>query len=105
MAKNPICPKCKGIMKKVKDKIKQDKIDFEAYQCTKCKEKLIDMIQLKKLASKYRELRKSKEVIFSKWGNSIAIRIPSDYAASLNIQEGKHAILTKTDKAIKIIPV
>ena len=52
-------------MKKIKDSIAQDKVDFEAYKCIKCKEELVNLSQLNKLAGKYRELRKSKEITFS----------------------------------------
>ncbi len=99
------CPICKGKMEKIKDNITQDKVDFEAYKCSKCKEELMNLQQLKKLAKKYRELRKSKEITFSKWGNSIGIRIPSEYVDAFNIKAGKQGILTKTDKEIKITPV
>jgi len=68
------CPVCKkGEMHKIKDMIKQDGIEFEAFRCSACGEEMVDMSQLKNLADKYRALRKSKEIVFSKWGNSIAV--------------------------------
>lgn len=48
------------------------------------------MKQLKLLANKYRKLRKAKGVIFSKWGNSLAVRIPSEIAEEYKIKAGKH---------------
>ena len=99
------CPICnKGIMEKVNDNMEQDGIDFEAFKCKACGEEIMDMKQLKVLANKYRTLRKAKEITFSKWGNSIAVRIPSDLVAEYKISSGKQAILTSDRKGIRIIP-
>ena len=98
------CPLCKGTMKKIKDKIKQDGIEFEAFRCTSCGEELMNMTQMKSLAKEYRKLRLAKEITFSKWGNSIAVRIPSDIAEEYHITSGKQGIMTKDKDGIKIIP-
>ena len=98
------CAICKGNMKKIKDAIQEDGVEFEAYKCTKCGEELMNMSQLKSLANKYRKLKKSKEITFAKWGNSIAVRIPSDYAEEFKIHPGKHGLLTKDEKGIRILP-
>ena len=99
------CPICqKGEMKKNKDIIEQDGIEFESFKCAKCGEEIMNMKQLKVLANKYRQLRKAKDIVFSKWGNSIAVRIPRDYAADFNISAGKHGMMTKDKEGFKIIP-
>lgn len=99
------CPSCsKGTMKKIKDSIEQDDIDFESYQCTTCGEEILTMQQMKVLAHKYRNLRRSKEITFAKWGNSLAVRIPNEIVTELNISEGKHGILTRDKKGIRIMP-
>lgn len=85
--------------------IVQDGIDFESYKCTSCGEEILDMKQLAKLAKCYRSLRKAKEITFAKWGNSIAVRIPNELVNEFNIQEGKHGVITKDNKGIRIIPV
>jgi len=94
----------KGKMEKVKDIMEQDGVEFEAFKCSKCGEEIMNMKQLKVLASKYRKLRNAKDITFSKWGNSIAVRIPSDIADEFNISAGKHGTLTKDKEGIKIIP-
>ncbi|MBS3109181.1 AbrB/MazE/SpoVT family DNA-binding domain-containing protein [Candidatus Woesearchaeota archaeon] len=91
-------------MKKIRGKIEQDGIDFDAYRCPNCQEEIMDMKQLNELAQKYRKLRKAKEITFAKWGNSIAVRIPSEIADEFNISEGKHGTLTKEKDGIRIIP-
>lgn len=98
------CPICKGTMEKIKDMIKQDGVEFEAFRCKSCGEEIMDMKQLKVLAHKYRKLRKAKEITFAKWGNSIAVRIPSDIINEYNITSGKQGILTKDKEGIRIIP-
>ena len=99
------CPVCqKGKMEKKKDIMEQDGIEFEAYKCSECGEEIMNMKQLKVLADKYRKLRHAKDITFAKWGNSIAVRIPSDIADEYNISAGKHGILTKDKEGIKIIP-
>lgn len=90
-------------MKKIEDKIQEDKVDFTAYQCLKCGEELMDMNQLKALAEKYRELRKAKEVTFAKWGNSLAVRIPKEFSEELAIREGDHAFLKRSERGMEII--
>ena len=99
------CPVCqKGNMEKKKDVIEQDKVEFEAFKCTECGEEIMTMKQLKVLAGKYRRLRNAKDITFAKWGNSIAVRIPSDIAEEYNISAGKHGILTKDKEGIRLIP-
>jgi len=99
------CPICKkGNMERIKNSMDQDNIEFEAYKCKNCGEEIMDMKQLKVLASKYRKLRKAKEVTFAKWGNSIAVRIPSEIVQEYKITSGKQGIITKEKEGIKIIP-
>ncbi|MEK6826572.1 MAG: AbrB/MazE/SpoVT family DNA-binding domain-containing protein [Nanoarchaeota archaeon] len=92
-------------MKKVKDKIEQDGVEFEAFKCGSCGEEIMNMKQLKLLAQKYRKLRQAKEITFSKWGNSIAVRIPTEIVNEYRIKSGKQGILTKDKEGIRIIPV
>jgi len=91
-------------MEKKKDVMEQDGLEFEVYQCSKCGEEIMDMKQLKVLASKYRKLRHAKDITFAKWGNSIAVRIPSEIVDEYTLSAGKHGILTKEKGMIKIIP-
>ncbi|HLC20049.1 MAG TPA: AbrB/MazE/SpoVT family DNA-binding domain-containing protein [Candidatus Nanoarchaeia archaeon] len=100
------CPICNnGEMEETKEVIEQDDVEFRILKCTHCGEELMNMKQLKMLANKYRELRNAKKITFAKWGNSLAVRIPNEIAAELNIREGKHGTLIKEKRGIKIIPV
>lgn len=92
-------------MEQKDDMIKQDGVSFEIFHCKACGEEIMTMKQLKELATKYRELRKAKDVTFAKWGNSIAMRIPSDIAEEYDIIPGKHGTLTKGKEGFKVIPL
>src|SRR3989338_947723 len=99
------CPVCqKGSMEKKKGIMEQDGIEFEAFKCPDCGEEIMTMKQLKVLAGKYRKLRDARDITFAKWGNSIAVRIPSNIAEEFKISAGKHGILTKDKEGIRIIP-
>ncbi len=99
------CPVCnKGMMEKSNDAIKQDGIEFEIMRCSSCKEELLTMEQLKSVADQYRQLRKAKEVTFSKWGNSIAVRIPNDVVEEYHITTGMSALLTRDKNRISLRP-
>jgi hypothetical protein len=90
-------------MEEIQETIEEDNVGFTAYQCAKCGESLLNMRQLGELAGKYRALRKAKKITFSKWGNSLAVRIPQDFAKDLDIKEGDHALLKKTESGLEIV--
>lgn len=100
--KDKKCPLCTGKMIQIKDSIKEDNVEFEAYKCNKCGEELLDMQQLKGLATKYRGLRKAKAITFAKWGNSIAVRIPVHIAEQFHLKPGKQGIINSDEEGIKI---
>lgn len=91
-------------MKKIKDVIEEDRVPFEAYSCLKCGKELMNMRQLGAVAKKYRALRRAKEIKFAKWGNSIAVRIPSSMVKEFHIVAGKSALMVKEKEGLKIIP-
>lgn len=98
------CPTCnKGEMENIKDIIKQDGIEFEAFRCKLCGEEVMNMKQLKNLSQEYRKLKQAKEITFAKWGNSLAVRIPNDIVNEYHLKSGKKGILTKDKYGIKLI--
>ena len=98
------CHKCKIEMEPVKGHFEEDYIDYDYYKCRKCGEELVDMAQLHKTADRYRALRKAKDVIFQKWGNSLAVRIPAAFAETLGIRQNGKGLLLLEKKAMKIVP-
>ncbi|OGM03291.1 hypothetical protein A3K72_03200 [Candidatus Woesearchaeota archaeon RBG_13_36_6] len=97
------CNKCKKQMQKTKDVIKEDNIEFDIYECKHCGERLMDMKQLHQLANKYRKLKKAQEVKFTKWGNSIAVRISKNFVNDLKIRPGKAALMYKDGQELRIL--
>ena len=101
---NMKCPFCKkNTLEVYQDEMEEDGIPFEAFRCISCKEEFLDMKQLDALADQYKRIRKAKEVTFSQWGNSIAVRIPHEIAHELHIKSGKHGLITKDKEGIKIL--
>lgn len=98
------CPNCKIEMKVVKDEFGDYEIDCELHRCPKCRQEFMDMKQLGRLAKKQKNLMRSQEIVFSKWGNSIAVRIPKYFIREFKIKSGRHGILMKDRKGMKIIP-
>ncbi len=96
------CPLCQGAMNRIKDKLREDSVDFTAYQCSKCGEELLTMGQLRTLAGKYRELRRSKETKIARWGNSLAVRIPQSLVEELGLHEGDAAVLKKSGGGFEV---
>lgn len=100
------CPVCKkGKMVLAKDRFEEDRVEYTLYRCQHCGEEILDSEQLQALAEQYRALRKEKEIVFAKWGNSIAVRIPKDVAQNYGFKIGKHAYLRKEKEGIRIVPV
>jgi len=97
------CPLCKGKMKIVKNKM--DRVEYELFKCLKCGERILTSQQLKYLGDQHKKMRQAKEVVFSKWGNSIAVRIPKDIVKEFKINSGKQGLITKEKEGIKIIPI
>ncbi len=81
-----------------------EKIDFKGIHCPKCGEEFLTMEQLKELGEKHKVWRESQKSTFTKWGNSLGIRIPSELVAALKIKPGRTAYITREKNAIKIVP-
>ena len=91
------CPYCKKEMEVVDDSL--DGVKFKSYKCS-CGQELMDMQQLEVLA---KEFRKMKPVKFSRWGNSLAVRIPKEVADSLGLKDGSEGRILKEKNGMKII--
>jgi antitoxin MazE len=45
------------------------------------------------------------EVSIQKWGNSLALRIPNNYARDANLKKGSHVNLIRDNDKIIIVPM
>lgn len=101
----PKCWKCRVEMKKVKETLPEEGIEFDSYECPKCGERITTMKQLHDLAEKYRELRERSFIItFSTWGKSIGFRVPKKAIIQYGIEPGEKGLLVLEKKGFKVIP-
>ena len=96
------CPKCRKDMKLKKGSFEEDNISYDYYRCDSCNEEILDMDQMKKVSHSYRKLRDAKKITFSRWGNSLALRIPKELVDELEIKEGKTGLMYKDKDGIRI---
>ena len=95
------CPKCKSKMVEKKDKTPEG-VEYKYHKCSKCKEEIVDMKQLHSVAQQYREMKKYTATI-SKWGESLAIRMPKELAKKYNLKQNEQVTLVPEKNAIKIV--
>lgn len=95
------CMLCEGKMVEKEDKT-IDGISYKYSSCTKCGDEVLDMGQLHEVAEKYREMKRHS-VTVSKWGQSLAIRIPKELVKKYHLKANKHVNLLPEKNAIKII--
>lgn len=77
-------------------------VAFQAYRCKQCGELTFDMQQ----AENYlKAAEKAKEVTVSKWGESLAIRIPKAFAEMLKLKENDKAKIIKEKDGFRIVPI
>jgi len=95
------CPKCKGKMVEKKDKTPEG-VEYRYSKCSKCGEEIVDIKQLHQVAQQYREMKKYTAKI-SKWGESLAIRMPKELVKQYNLKQNEDVTLIPEKKAIKIV--
>ncbi len=81
--------------------ISEEGAHYEAYRCNKCSEELLDMQQAEKF---YHQLEKIYSVKLSKWGESLALRIPASVARSLHLKPRQKARIIQEDTFFKVVP-
>ena len=95
------CTKCESKMINKKG-ITPEGFGYNYSQCVNCGEEIVDLKQLHAVASKYREMKKYS-VKISKWGDSLAMRIPKELVKEYNLKNENQLILIPEKKSIKII--
>lgn len=100
---NMKCHKCNIELLERTDVSGKDLLEYKYWHCPRCRDEFLDMGQLHEVAEKERALRRAEKAKFSKWGNSVALRIPKALAKALKIAPGKTALLMKEKNAIKLV--
>ena len=88
------CPKCRGRMSEGRDTTPEG-VEYRFFRCAKCGEELVHMKQLHDLAQKYREMKEYRAKV-SKWGESLAVRIPKDLAIVSFDDDHSASLMTPT---------
>ena len=79
-----------------------DQVPYHYHHCPKCGEEVLDMKQLHEVAQHYREMKKYTAKI-SKWGDSLAMRIPKELTKKYNLKQDEEVTLVPEKNAIKIV--
>lgn len=93
------CAECRTRLEPHRSKTK-DGFPYEYWKCPKCGEEVLDMKQLEKLSTSYSSMKKAK---ISKWGQSLGIRIPKEFARKYNLKNEKEVILIPEADGLKIV--
>ncbi len=101
MTKKRTCVRCKGKMIEKKDKTPEG-FTYKYFSCKNCKDEILTMKQLHEVAEKYREMKKYRAKV-SKWGTSLALRIPKELAKKYGLKKNKEVTLVPDKKAIRIV--
>lgn len=85
----------------LKDNVSEEGVVYEGYKCNSCGEVVLDMGQARTF---YKALEKIYSVKLSKWGESLALRIPAAVARSLKLKPRQKARIVQEDKYFKVVP-
>lgn len=95
------CTKCEGKMAEKKDKTPEG-VEYKYFECNKCGEEIVDIKQLHEVAQTYREMKKYTAKI-SKWGESLAMRIPKELVKKYSLKQNEEVTLVPEKNAIKVV--
>ena len=76
-------------------------IPYTSYRCKECGDEVFTMEQAKSLANAVEDARK---VTFSKWGETLAVRIPADVVRRLHLKPKSKGKLIEEANGFKIVP-
>jgi len=76
--------------------------EYDYSKCNNCGEEIVNLKQLHEVAQKYREMKKYS-VKISKWGDSLAMRIPKELVKEYDLKNEKQITLIPEKRSIKII--
>lgn len=96
------CSECGGKFKERKA-VTSEGVKYSYYRCEECREEIVNMQQLHKVAEQYRTLKRY-QVKLSKWGLSLGIRIPRELVKQYKLKEEDEVVVIPDKKGIKIIP-
>jgi hypothetical protein len=96
------CWECKSPMKEFVG-IDSHGVSYRYWECTKCKDRVLDMEQLHEAAEQYRKLKRAHSVTVSKWGTALAFRIPKEIVISQRIKPGEKVRIQEEKVGFKVV--
>lgn len=93
------CPECGGRM--VQFAATRKGVGYTALRCEKCGEEIMTLAQA---ASYLDEAQKAKLVTFSRWGQSLAVRIPAEAVRKYGLGVKEKARILFEKDGFKIVP-
>lgn len=97
--KNRNC-KCSG-MYELKTNKSPEGIEYTGFKCNKCGEVLLNFGQARVF---YKALEQIYSVKLSKWGESLAVRIPASVVRSLHLKEKQTMQIIAEKNAFRVVP-
>ncbi len=97
--KNTNCS-CGGVYE-LRENTSPEGIKYDGFKCNSCGEVILDMSQARMF---YKALEKIYSVKLSKWGESLAVRIPAGVARSLHLKPRQSARIIPEKNYFKVIP-
>ena len=96
------CSECNGNVKEFMD-LDPNGVAYSYYKCLKCDDSFLDMNQLHQTAERYRQIKRHQAKI-SKWGFSLAFRIPKQIAKKYNFKDKENVCIIEEKEGIRIVP-
>lgn len=97
--------KCADCGNKMIEKIETDinSVPYRYWSCEKCGREVLDMGQLHQTATIYKKLKNAYPAKVSKWGTSLAVRIPKKIISEQKIKEGDRFRFLKEKNGIRLV--
>lgn len=96
------CPYCGGVEEEKTGRTPVHGVEYRYWHCRKCGEEDLDMGQLHEVAERERAMRRYHAKL-SRWGASIAIRIPKALLKKYKLKAGKEVVLIPEEGAIRVV--
>ena len=98
--KNTSCV-CGGTYE-LKENTSEEGVVYDGFKCNSCGDVILDMEQARVF---YKALEKIYNVSLSKWGESLALRIPASIARSLHLKPRQKARIIPDKNSFRVVPV
>lgn len=78
--------------------------NYRYWKCKKCGEEILDTKQLQDAAYRWKKFVKIPKATISRWGTTLAMRIPKEVVEKQKIRVGKKVLIFPEKYGFKVIP-